>query len=364
MKKEKNLLSILQVVDSLNAGGAERVAVDLGNELSRLGHRSFLCATRKTGSLKSDLLDSVTFFKLGRQSTFDIDGIRVFRNFVKENQIDVVHAHGNSSAMFCIVALLGSGARIVHHDHNPLLEKRKLWMERLILKQVDCWICVSDPILHWAKEKVNYSKAVLINNPVDENRFFKNSITGKLKQGIRNIVMIANYKEHKDYFNLLRAIQQIENEFPEYRFQCYGGNTESNYYKKLVSYKESENLKNVELLPSSNNIPKVLSNAVVGVLSSESEGLPISLLEYMAEGLPVVVTDVGDCGRIVRDAKNGLVVPPQTPESLAKALGYLLTNQSEWEMMSRNGSEFIAQYFSLQSFAGQVVKLYRSIVLV
>jgi hypothetical protein len=110
MKKEKNVLSILQVVDSLNAGGAERVAVDLANELSRIGHRSFLCATRKTGSLESDLLDSVSFFKLDRKSTFDVDGIRVFRNFVKENRIDIVHAHGNSSAMFCIVALFGSGA--------------------------------------------------------------------------------------------------------------------------------------------------------------------------------------------------------------------------------------------------------------
>jgi glycosyltransferase involved in cell wall biosynthesis len=243
-------------------------------------------------------------------------------------------------------------------------EKRKLWIERLILKQADSWICVSDPILHWAKEKVNYSKAILINNPVNENRFSKISVAKKQEKGIHNVVMIANYKAHKDYFNLLRAIKQIENEFPEYQFQCYGGNTESAYYKELLSYKQNGNFQNVELFPSSNNIPGVLSSAAVGVLSSVSEGLPISLLEYMAEGLPVVVTDVGDCGRIVRDAKNGLIVPAQSPVSLANALRYLLKNQNEWEMMSRNGSEFIAQYFSLPSFVSQVVKLYRSIVLV
>ena len=83
----------------------------------------------------------------------------------------------------------------------------------------------------------------------------------------------------------------------------------------------------------------------------------------MAAGLPVVVTDVGDCGRIVREAKNGIVVPPQNPEALATGLANMVKDKDLWKGMSVNGAEFIRKEFSLPAFASDILEQYRSIVI-
>ncbi len=353
--------SIVQVVDSLDAGGAERVAVDLANELSRLGHISIMCVTRKTGSFQSALLSSVSFLNLKRKSTFDLNGILIFRKFVSENHIDCVHAHGNSSALFCVVSLLGSGVSIVHHDHNSIFKNRKLWIERLFLKRVDSWICVSTPILNWAKEKVKYAHAIVINNPVDEKRFTNTSIDEKIKTDLNNIVIVANYKSYKGQLNLLTAVNHRKDLFMNYKVLCYGGNTESDFFRSACQYKEMKGLDNVELLSSSDRVPDVLANAIIGVLPSETEGLSISLLEYMAAGLPVIVTDVGESGNIVRAAKNGIVVPPKDPLALASAFEYIFENKQEWRVMSSNGLKYVNKNFSLTNFANRIITVYEII---
>jgi glycosyltransferase involved in cell wall biosynthesis len=363
MKDDRKLLSIVQVVDSLSAGGAERVAVDLANELSRLGHHSFVCATRSTGSFQSALLEKVSFVNIGRQSTFDMKGIFRFRRFIKQNSIDLAHAHGNSSALFCMVALMGMHVAVVHHDHNSIFQNRKLLIERLLLKRVDAWICVSQPIVLWAKDKVKYQDAFLINNPVDLSRFNNRSMAEKVNAGVNTLALVANYNPYKAHLNLLTALMMIRKPFENYQVKCYGGNTASAYYNEVTSSKEKKGLHNVMLLGSTNEVPKVLDDSIIGLLPSETEGLPISLLEYMAAGLPVVVTDVGESGTIVREAKNGLVVPSKDAEALANAIRFLLENKQEWSAMSTNGLRFVEQNFSLSTFTKRILHTYQSILI-
>jgi len=350
---------VVQVVDSLLAGGAERVAVDTANALAVMGHHSYLCATRSTGPLQGALAGNVMFRCLNRSSTFDWNGFFQFRSFITKNAIQIVHAHGNSTAMFCVVALTGLGVRVVHHDHNPILEKRKVWLEKILLSRVDAWICVSEPILKWTQQTIKYKHAIFIQNPVDTTRFKPRM--ERNDAGSKILVSVANYKEHKDYLNLLQAIHLQRSELNLYKINCYGGHTQSAYFKMLVEEKERLQLNNVSLFPSADNIPEILSAAEVGILSSSSEGLPISLLEYMAAGLPVVVTDVGECGAIVRAANNGFVVPSQNPELLGDAIAKLIQVKN-FEELRKNGNKYIDNHFSVLSFIIKISSVHQQLL--
>lgn len=351
---------VVQVVDSLLAGGAERVAVDTANALAGMGHHSYLCATRSPGALQQSLSGNVIFHCLHRSSTLDWKGIFRFRSFITKNAIQIVHAHGNSTAMFCVVALVGLKVSVVHHDHNPILDMRKAWREKILLTRVDAWICVSEPILKWAQQTVGFNKAIFIQNPVDTTRFTPRAQKGET--ALKILVVVANYKEHKDYLNLLQAIHLQESVLKFYQFNCYGGHTQSLYFKTLVHEKERLQLTNVALFPSADNIPEILHSADIGILSSSAEGLPISLLEYMAAGLPVVVTDVGECGTIVRAAGNGYVVPPKNPELLGEAIAEILNQADVMKEMSKRGTKYVYEYFSMIKFAGKVVNIYFDLV--
>lgn len=349
-------MRIVQVVDSLDAGGFERVAVDLSNELALRGVTSYICATRRGGPLEKDLHEKVNYLSLNRKSTWDWKAIKSFRKWVTSEEIKVVHAHGNSSAMFCTFALTGLNVFIIHHDHNPIMEMRNKWREWLLLKKVDEWICVSEPIWDWAKNTIGYKTPLLINNPIDISRF-DNQV--KKKSNRIRFIHLANYKPHKDHANLIESVGLVVEKNKNFKIDCYGTNFESPYFRQMQKLIESKGLQPfIELHPSHNNIPQLLIEFHAGLLSSDAEGLPISLLEYMACGLPVIVTDVGNCKKVVTAANSGLVTPSRSPLAFSEALLQFINNYKHWAQIGRSGITYVNNNHSLQHFGDQLMPIY------
>jgi glycosyltransferase involved in cell wall biosynthesis len=350
---------IIQVVDTLNPGGAERVAVDLANGLSSAGYSVFFCVTRQTGPLRSELHEKVEFFDLRRRKSFH--GILRFRKYVVENEIGLVHAHGNSTALFCILALWGlKSVRIVHHDHNSLLDRRNIFIQKMLLKRVNAWITVSNEILQWVVNEVGYAKAVLIINPIQVSRFHKSP---RKEVSRKEIIILANYRKPKDYENLIRAVNLLKHKDLGFTVQCYGGQSDHAYFRRIQSLVEELNLHDwIHLNPPVLNVPGLLSQSDIGLLSSSREGLPISLLEYMASSLPVVVTDVGENKRIVSEADCGIVVPPLNPSELAQAIEDAILGQERWTRWGLNGRKFVERNHSLEVFTKKIINdVYRKL---
>jgi glycosyltransferase involved in cell wall biosynthesis len=118
----------------------------------------------------------------------------------------------------------------------------------------------------------------------------------------------------------------------------------------------------VELFGECVDVLPLLRAAHVGVLTSISEGLPVSVLEYMAAGLPVVLTDVGQAPAIVRQADAGTIVPPRDPEKLAEAVRLILTDPQRARQMGRNGRQFVACHYTVERMAHEVSSLYRMLL--
>src|SRR5688572_33109339 len=109
-------------------------------------------------------------------------------------------------------------------------------------------------------------------------------------------------------------------------------------------------------------MPAAYADADVFCLPSWWEAMPLSVLEAMAAGLPVVATDVGDVGRAVADGVTGYVVPRQDPEKLAAALEPLLTDPQLRRRMGASGRERVVGMFSSEVTARAVSALYAELV--
>jgi glycosyltransferase involved in cell wall biosynthesis len=113
----------------------------------------------------------------------------------------------------------------------------------------------------------------------------------------------------------------------------------------------------VRLLGARNDVPQLLSASDVYVSASHWEGLPLTVLEAMAAGLPIVATGVGDVPRVVV-AGTGVIVPPRDPSALAKALRNLLAEPERMRVMGQTAQAHIARHFNSTVWLDNLLAVY------
>jgi glycosyltransferase involved in cell wall biosynthesis len=114
----------------------------------------------------------------------------------------------------------------------------------------------------------------------------------------------------------------------------------------------------VALLGRRRDVPDLLHAADVFVLSSRQEGFPITILEAMAAGKPVIATDVGGCSEAVVHGETGLIVPPENPDALANAIIELLEDRDRSAAMGAAGRERVEREFTVDRMVEQHLEVY------
>jgi glycosyltransferase involved in cell wall biosynthesis len=118
----------------------------------------------------------------------------------------------------------------------------------------------------------------------------------------------------------------------------------------------------VKLLGRRRDVPDLLNAADIFVLSSRQEGFPITILEAMAAGKPVIATDVGGCAEAVVDGETGLIVPPENPQALAEAISALISDIERARAMGEAGRSRVEREFTVDRMVEQHLELYQSII--
>jgi glycosyltransferase involved in cell wall biosynthesis len=353
-------MKILQLIDTLSAGGAERMAVNISNELINHGHDVWLCASREGGALESFVNKKVNYCQLRKKNGLDIVAIFRLIKLIKNNKITLIHAHSSSIFWSVTVKMICPGLKIVWHDHNGARGKVRLKNELYIFLSplINGVISVNDELCKWAVRnlKVNKGNIIQLNNfpylePV-KNRGNNNSTF--------KIVCIANLRPVKDQLTLIKAISKLRNLLPDLSFKLFlaGSYYNDEYFYKIKALIENFDLESIiEIAGPVDNVSELLGKSDLGVLSSISEGLPVSLLEYGLAGLPVVVTDVGQCAEVVDFGNAGLVVPPSNPEALAEALLDLIEHPEKRKLYGNRLKERVQKEYGAGKFLEEYEKL-------
>jgi len=353
-------LKVLQLIDSLKVGGAEMMAVNIANGLSEVGVESYLCTTRKEGILKNKLNAEVGFLFLNKKSKLDFKSLLKLKRYIKQNNIEIIHAHSSSFFLATLIKFLIPSLKICWHDHYGFSDDLKN-RPYFILKQFSRFFChiivVNHNLEKWAIKHLKNSQISLFPNfavlSFDKTTFLKGEV-GK------RIVCIANLRPQKDHLNLLNTFQIFQKDHQGWTLHLIGKDNHNEYSKNIHKLIDDYKLINcVFIYGSKTDINHILSQASIGVLSSKSEGLPVSLLEYGLTKLPVVCTDVGDCSAVIKHQYSGFIVPPQNPIEFAFYLSKLAASKEVQINFGQNLYNYIQDHYSKESAIKAVIKIYQ-----
>ncbi|HNP32554.1 MAG TPA: glycosyltransferase [Flavobacterium sp.] len=304
-------MRIIQIIDSLEIGGAEKMAVNYANGLTKKADFSGLVATRAEGNLKSQLNDDVCYLFLMKKRTIDISAILRLRKFCKENKVDHLQPHSSSYFTALLVKIIYPRVKIIWHDHNGLSEfisSEKSFALKIASFFFKGIIVVNYKLKAWAERELNCKNIIYLPNftSIDSST----SIETKLK-GItgKRILCLANLRDQKNHFFLLEVAEMLKNSSPDWTFHLVGKDFEDDYssqIRELIKNKELEN--NVFIYGSKNDVKNIINQSDIAILTSKSEGLPIALIEYGLSKKPVVSTKVGEIPLIIKDGVNGFMV--------------------------------------------------------
>lgn len=324
-----NNVNIMQMVEHLLPGGAERMAVNISNLLAENNYKVVLCPTRAKGALESEVNRAVKLECLNKRSFLDIKAFAKFYCIVKKNKIQIIHAHSSSVVWATLLKLIRPKVKIIWHDHYGFSENLKD-KDRPIIRYISFLffgiIAVNEKLYQWSLKncKVKKDKITLLKNFPHTTHAIK-----KTNNSIIKIVVLANLRPQKDHITFIQALAMIKETIAQKKVKIIfaGLFWEDEYYKSIKELLNQYDLvDSVEFLGSVNDVMSLLLTCDIGVLSSKSEGLPVSLLEYGVAALPVIVTDVGQCAEVVNYGQSGIVVPPSAPQEMAKALLDLIEN--------------------------------------
>lgn len=358
-------MRVLQLIDSLEAGGAERMAVNYANSLGVRIAFSALAVTRKEGLLKGQLDKTIPYIFLQRKRTIDFRAVSKLKRFVKENNIGIVHAHGTSYFIAVMLKIAYPKIRIVWHDHHGGRSTQKGY-KNAVLKAAsrffDAVIVVNHELKDWAERNLSVSKVTYLPNFAIQNESEEKQTIVKGADGKR-IICLSNLRHPKNHALLLEAFRDSGLKKDGWSLHLIGKDSQDDYSIQMKCFINDNHLEDsVFIYGSCPDINSILQQGTIGVLASVYEGFPVTLLEYGMAGLAVVSTNVGYCGEIIQHEKTGLSFDPYDVKMLTTQLQRMASDEQLRKSMSDALKATIRQSYSEEIVMNALILQYQNIL--
>ena len=328
-------MKILQVITTLQTGGAEKIVVDLSLALMKMGHQvdvAVFCGGDTT--FKRLLVESgCRVIELSQsKNVYSISHLFKLRKLMRN--YDVIHTHNTSPQMYAAIGNVGLHHKLVTTEHSTN-NRRRDWkwyrpIDRWMYRQYNHVVCISEIAEEKLKEYLKRDSKTIstINNGVDVNKFSIASSLEELHDDMTfKVVMVAGFREAKDQDTLIKAISQL----PEnYVLWLVGDGVRRPDLEKLIA--ELHVTRRVRLFGLRSDIPNILKSADVVVMSSHWEGLSLSNIEGMSAGKPFIASDVNGLREVTKG--YGLLFPHEDADALAQELQRLHDDKEYYQQVA------------------------------
>ncbi len=352
-------MRIVQIIDSLEVGGAEKMAINYANALSKRVAFSGLVATRAEGHLKSQLSETVSYLFLKKTKTVDFTAAIRLKKYCKENKVDFLQPHSSSYFIALLVKIIYPKIQIIWHDHNGLSEFIST-QKSLVLKIASFFfkgiIVVNYKLKDWAEKELNCKKVVYFPNFTNDASTVKAETVLKGIEGKR-ILCLANLRDQKNHFLLLKVAEKLKVTHPDWTFHLVGKDFEDGYSKQIHGLITSMNLKDhVLIYGSKNDVVSIINQCEIAILTSKSEGLPVALIEYGLCMKSVVSTHVGEIPLIIKNGINGFIVATNDVDAFYESLSELIKNEVLRQQFGKALHQTIIEHHSEEGVMGHYLK--------
>jgi glycosyltransferase involved in cell wall biosynthesis len=366
-------LRVVTLIDKPDiTGGGERMAVTLAMRLDPARFESILCSTRpSTGeTFERELVDAgVRIVKLDRGSKFDLASWRPLVSMLRRERIDVLHAHKFGSNLWGSV--IGRVVRVpvvVAHEQSWASARYELTGERMraaldrivVSRLANAFIAVSE---------ADRQRMIEVEGIASERiRVLPNAVPTPVPTGadVRKelgiaadapvVATVCQLRPEKALEVLVDAAEILRAEFVDLKVLIAGDGAEAATLRARIEEKGLQ--ETVLLLGTRRDVPDVLAASDVAVCCSDFEGTPLSVMEYMGSGLPVVATRVGGLPEMIDEGVHGLLFEKRNEHDLAEALGRLFRNPDERKRMGANALKRQRERFDLDGATRWVERLY------
>jgi 1,2-diacylglycerol 3-beta-glucosyltransferase len=358
-KVEKNLNIGFFVWTLKGMGGSERVVFDIARKMKEFYKTTNIISfyDGPVRMLYENIGVKVSIVEK-RKKKLDVSFIKRLKNTIRNNKLDLINAHHFGPFFYTFLATLGTNTKIVYTEHSrwqlEQLSGLKKIINRLMLFRTDAVIAISNQIEQYYLEKLKLSpnKVHLIKIGIDLSLYQKKGVSNlrnDLPIGEDELVIgsIAHIRPEKNHKFLINAFQLVLKKFPNIRLILAGEDQMNGEMKCLAKQLGIE--ENVIFLGKRDDVPAILNIIDLFCLTSFHEGMPLTILEAMACGVPVIGTDVIGINELISHKSNGILVPIDNVEELADSIVSILKDSRLRGNLSKTGIRFIQENYSLDN---------------
>jgi glycosyltransferase involved in cell wall biosynthesis len=369
-------ITVCQLVHSMSVGGAEVLAARLARRLRNSFRFVFACLD-EVGPLGEELRrEGFDVGLVSRKPGIDWGCPLRLARLLRDGRVDVVHAHQYTPFFYGLAARLPRRGRPIlfteHGRHQPDYPRpKRMLVNRLLLSRRDRVVgvgrAVRDALI--ANEGFPPRRVDVLYNGVDVDAFAGaggpagSRLDARQKLGVGPddfvILQVARLDYLKDHATALRTVARVVREVPHARLVLVGDGPERPAIQALVS---ELNLGGAaRFLGVRKDVDRLLHGAELFLLTSVSEGVPLTVIEAMAAGLPVVATDVGGLREVVADGATGMLAPAKDDAVLARHVLRLAGDGGLRRAMGTAGRARAKELFDEPRMAAEYAHLYREL---
>lgn len=342
-------LKILYTIPNFKTAGSQYVLLSLFRNIDRAIFDPYICIEKFPETVPTDVLENqlIVFQWTGKK----VADVMRFRTVLRKNKIDILHSWDYKSNYLEALGCRMAGVKYLY------TKKNNAWSNKWKLKSfLSTHIAYDNPTM---KDRFFYQRFFR-----DKISFIPHGVDTEVFKPLKaidhvnfNLVCIANIGSNKNQLFILEALKQLPKNVVFYLF----GREEEEYRKRLDKYVSENNLDSRVFFNgyvTNKEIPQVLKEMDVFVLPSFNEGFPVSILEALACGLPVLSSNSGGGAEYILKKGGGFIFDLDDTTNFRDYVNRLLTDQSERKSLSLNATENVKNNFSLQQEINAYEKLY------
>ena len=366
----KGVANVLQIIYSLSYGGIERLAKDIACGIDKSKFEPMVLGLYGNGPLRADLepfgIKCLSFKEKGRIGL----ELELYNLFRKEH-IDIVHVHGSFLLTRSFIPARMTGAKLIYTEHAVYsleTKKRLRYLAGFATSYCHGVTTVSQFVKQFLIDstRIPDSKVKVIYNGVDLKNFKfsskKADVPGLPPLSNNNLLIgiVARLSEAKDHNTLLYAWRLVQQREIRAKLVIIGDGE-----LRIILENKTRELgltESVIFLGNRSDIPAILSRLDLCLLSSQREGLPLTILEYMAMKRPFIATKVGAIPEIVVHEENGYLIPPKDPKALADAISLFCSNPGLWAGLAEKARETVEESYDIEKIIRSYEDIYEQVL--
>jgi len=359
-------IRVLQIINSLHAGGAEALLNNFVLQMRKNRKMQMeICVLYSNGIFREEIKNKgISIWDLGLKFKYDLRGVIKLVNLIKREKYNIVHVHLFPANFFVSLAswFLPKNIKFIFSEHNVYNRRRshKIFkcLDAFIYSRYYKIICVSKQVqaalIEWLPNLQR--KSVVISNAVPISDLSNWPPVKKY-----DVLFVGRLTKAKGIDILIKAIKILKEEYQkEIKTAIAGKGYLEEELKELVMELGIE--KEVEFLGVRKDIEKLMKSTKLFALPSRWEGLPLVNLEAMSNKIGVIAAKVGGIPEVIENGKEGILISPENPEALAKAITELLTDEELRIKLGVNAFKKVKEKYSIEVYTKNIVEFYKSLI--